>query len=159
METVDFDGFLFEKNKLKEFGFKRSPITYTQKIQNDELLLTIVIKDQKLQITVKDEKNHEPYTLYQTSAKGPYLECIRNSIRGLLEKLRQTCTIPAYFEKKQPRMVLDYIKAKYDVEPEFLWKNFQTNAFSGIEITKNGLACLWKSQHPSSRSKAKNRSR
>ncbi len=124
METVNFDGFLFEKNKLKEFGFKGSPLTYTQKIQNDEMLLTIVIKDQKLQIKVEDEKSLELYTLYQTSAKGPYVDCVRNTIRDLLEKLRQTCTIPAYFEKKLPHMVLDYIKAKYDVEPEFLWEKF-----------------------------------
>lgn len=146
METVDFDGFLFEKNKLKEFGFKGSPLTYTQKIQNDELLLTIVIKDQKLQIKVEDEKSLELYTLYQTSAKGPYIDCVRNSIRDLLEKIRQSCTIPAYFEKKSSHAwFLIISKPNTMSNLNSYGKNFQTIAFSGIEITKNGLDCSWKS--------------
>lgn len=119
-----FEGFVLEPDRLKAFGFSGQPPIWSQSIADGKFLLTITIQSGKPEVQVRDTETNEPYTLYLTSAHGIYIDQVRDAVLNALEKIRQECTVPAYFQKPQTNMVLDFIRKKYQGMPEFLWEKF-----------------------------------
>lgn len=118
-------------DKLKAYGFHTTGeyFIYNTLVYNDLFSLTVFVKpDGEINTKLTEKETGEEYILYKTNASGEYVGTIREEIKTILSNIVQECCEPAVFKTAQAKMLIQFVKATYGDELEFLWQKFPDNA-------------------------------
>ena len=118
-------------DRLIEYGFiLKEDNYYYEKIINDGVF-KIVIKINKKQKIAKviDLLNDQEYNLVDVKgATGNFVGKIKEIYETLINDIIDKCSDVDVFKSKQTIAIINYVKAKYDNDLEFLWKKSPKNA-------------------------------
>ena len=124
MEYELFKKCIFDYSKLLNYGFKEeNNIYYYEKY----------IIDNNYKICIKIENNNVIGKIYDLIFNDEYLNLnvdsnlsfnnkIKEEYIKVLKDIKNKCTKESLFVFKQSNEITSYIKRKYKVNPEFLWK-------------------------------------
>ena len=136
MEYELFKKCVFDYSKLLNYGFKKeNNIYYYEKY----------ILDNNYKICIKIENNNVIGKIYDLIFNDEYLNLnvdsnlsfnnkIKEEYINKLKDIKVKCTKESLFVFKQSNEITSYIKRKYKVNPEFLWKK---NPNNGVFRNKN----------------------
>lgn len=136
MEYELFKKCVFDYSKLLNYGFKKeNNIYYYEKY----------ILDNNYKICIKIENNNVIGKIYDLIFNDEYLNLnvdsnlsfnnkIKEEYIKVLKDIKVKCTKESLFVFKQSNEITSYIKRKYKVNPEFLWKK---NPNNGVFRNKN----------------------
>ena len=118
--------------KLEPFGFCRTGGAYTYKrtLPGSGFLMTVTVTGTgEVCATVVDPSLSEPYTLHLAGgAAGSFVGGVRAEYEGLLTEISEGCFEPDIFKSGQAKSLIEYVRARYGGELEFLWEKFPDNA-------------------------------
>ena len=118
--TVDY-------NKLVLFGFNKinNNYIYERKFFNDEFKAIINVDNSgKVTGKVIDLETEDEYILLRAENEGEFVNKVRLLYKDILIEIRNNCFNNNYFIFNQSNRIANYIKNKYNNEPEFLWDKF-----------------------------------
>lgn len=128
--TVDY-------NKLVLFGFNKinNNYIYERKFFNDEFKAIINVDNSgKVTGKVIDLETEDEYILLRAENDGEFVNKVRMLYKDILIEIRNNCFNNNYFIFNQSNRIANYIKNKYNNEPEFLWDKFP---FCGVFRNNN----------------------
>ena len=112
--------------KLLGLGFikKDNYYEYETKIIDNQFSLIIKIdKDNSICSDVIDLSTNEKFILYDvTNATGEYIGKIREEYNNIIETVKCTCCCKNIFKSEYAKLIIEYIKQKYNDDLEYLWK-------------------------------------
>ena len=118
-------------DRLVEYGFiLKEDNYYYEKIINDGVFkIVIEINKQKKIAKVIDLLNDQEYNLVDVKgATGNFVGKIKEIYEALINDIIDKCSDVDVFKSKQTIAIINYVKAKYDNDLEFLWKKSPKNA-------------------------------
>lgn len=118
-------------NRLIEYGFiLKEDNYYYEKIINDGVFkIVIEINKQQKIAKVIDLLNDQEYNLVDVKgATGNFVGKIKEIYEALINDIIDKCSDVDVFKSKQTIAIINYVKAKYDNDLEFLWKKSPKNA-------------------------------
>ncbi len=139
MEQEIFKKSIILKDKLLEYGFIKEKDTYLYKksILNNNFEIIISIRNNKVKAKIIDKELDEEYLNYRIENQiGEFVSTIRNELRKTLEDIKEKCTLQNIFIYKQSNRISNWIKEKYNVEPEFLWDDDKNAVFRNNDNKK-----------------------
>lgn len=107
--------------KLLKENFIENKGTFTRKydLENKEFHVEISIKEKEIKARLFEKETGDEYTLiHSKSADGLFVNSLREEVKEVLEHIAATC----YEEKGYANNVLNHVKEKYDVDPEYMWE-------------------------------------
>lgn len=119
-----------EATKLAAFGFtqKDGEWQYTTPLVAG-FTLTVTIAGKTITSTVRDNESGQPYVLHLDPANsGMFVGKVRAAYVATLQAIAAECFVPTMFKTGQMNAVITAVAAKFDEQPEFLWKQFPNNA-------------------------------
>lgn len=118
--------------KLKQYGFveKNKIYEYKTTLISDEFDIIVTFSnDGNLDAKVIDLMSNDEYLPIKIAeAVGEYVGKIREIYKNKLIEIIIKCSKIEAFKSNQAKQVIEYVKEKYDNEPEFLWEKFAGNA-------------------------------
>lgn len=131
-DNITLKGLKLDFQKLVELGFVkgRDYYKYENKIINNQFLLIIKISEDNsitsdiIEITTNEK--FMPYYIRGTS--GDFTGKIREEYNNIIEKLKNNCCYEDIFKSEYAKLIIKYIKEKYNDELEYLWEKFPNNA-------------------------------
>ena len=141
IENDIFKRFSVNYNKLEDYGFKTEKNTYVIEkyfLNND--FKAIVTIDSKGIVTGKVIENEldEEYTLLRTEISGEFVGKVREAYKEILIDIRNNCFEANFFIFDQTNRINNYIKSKYNNDPEFLWESSP-----GCGVYRNHINNKW----------------
>jgi predicted DNA-binding protein (MmcQ/YjbR family) len=139
MEQEIFKKSIILKDKLLEYGFIKEKDTYLYKksILNNNFEIIISIRNNKVKAKIIDKELDEEYLNYRIENQiGEFVSTIRNELRKTLEDIKEKCTLQNIFIYKQSNRISNWIKEKYNVEPEFIWDDDKNAVFRNNDNKK-----------------------
>lgn len=118
-------------DRLVEYGFiLKEDNYYYEKIINDGVFkIVIEINKQQKIAKVIDLLNDQEYNLVDVKgATGNFVGKIKEIYEALINDIIDKCSDVDVFKSKQTIAIINYVKAKYDNDLEFLWKKSPKNA-------------------------------
>ena len=118
-------------DRLIEYGFiLKEDNYYYEKIINDGVFkIVIEINKQQKIAKVIDLLNDQEYNLVDVKgATGNFVAKIKEIYEALINDIVDKCSDVDVFKSKQTIAIINYVKAKYDNDLEFLWKKSPKNA-------------------------------
>lgn len=119
-------------SKLLAYGFSENGegFYFNTILPSTNFKITIEItKKGLIKTSVIDTETAEPYTLHlNDGAAGSFVGVVRAEFEQILTDIAQKCFDTEVFKSKQAKEIIDYIRAKYGDELEFLWQKFPDNA-------------------------------
>lgn len=118
-------------DRLVEYGFiLKEDNYYYEKIINDGVFkIVIEINKQQKIAKVIDLLNDQEYNLVDVKgATGNFVGKIKEIYEALINDIVDKCSDVDVFKSKQTIAIINYVKAKYDNDLEFLWKKSPKNA-------------------------------
>lgn len=118
-------------DRLVEYGFiLKEDNYYYEKIINDGVFkIVIEINKQQKIAKVIDLLNDQEYNLVDVKgATGNFVGKIKEIYEALINDIVDKCSDVDVFKSKQTIAIINYVKAKYDNDLEFLWKRSPKNA-------------------------------
>lgn len=118
-------------DRLIEYGFiLKEDNYYYEKIINDGVFkIVIEINKQQKIAKVIDLLNDQEYNLVDVKgATGNFVGKIKEIYEALINDIIDKCSDVDVFKSKQTIAIINYVKAKYDNDLEFLWKRSPKNA-------------------------------
>lgn len=118
-------------DRLIEYGFiLKEDNYYYEKIINDGVFkIVIEINKQQKIAKVIDLLNDQEYNLVDVKgATGNFVGKIKEIYEALINDIVDKCSDVDVFKSKQTIAIINYVKAKYDNDLEFLWKKSPKNA-------------------------------
>lgn len=118
-------------DRLIEYGFiLKEDNYYYEKIINDGVFkIVIEINKQQKIAKVIDLLNDQEYNLVDVKgATGNFVGKIKEIYEALINDIIDKCSDVDVFKSKQTTAIINYVKAKYDNDLEFLWKKSPKNA-------------------------------
>lgn len=118
-------------DRLVEYGFiLKEDNYYYEKIINDGVFkIVIEINKQQKIAKVIDLLNDQEYNLVDVKgATGNFVGKIKEIYEALINDIIDKCSDVDVFKSKQTIAIINYVKAKYDNDLEFLWKRSPKNA-------------------------------
>ena len=107
---------------LEKYGFKNEQGGYIYKEKICDGDFTAVAKITKNEFTVRlfEEGFSDEYTMVNVDeASGGYVSYVRIEVKNLVDKIVNDCFVSISLRE----YVLDYIKTKYGVSPEYPWED------------------------------------
>ena len=123
---IDFD-------KLLDYGFIKSnhKHLYEKNICDDSFKIIIEISALTKISKVIDLNLNEEYILVDVeSASGEFVGRVKEEYESVLNDFIEKCSIKDIFKSNQAKLLIKYIKNKYNDDLEYLWKNFPNDAIS-----------------------------
>lgn len=120
--------------KLLSFGFTLkndgSCYTYTANMLDGQLQCMVTIfKTGKVNTKVIDTATKETYILHQIpSSSGAFVGKVKAEYENILRSISTQCFVLDVFKSTQAKMIIQYVKEKYNNEFEYLWTKFPNNA-------------------------------
>lgn len=118
-------------DRLIEYGFiLKEDNYYYEKIINDGVFkIVIEINKQQKIAKVIDLLNDQEYNLVDVKGvTGNFVAKIKEIYEALINDIIDKCSDVDVFKSKQTIAIINYVKAKYDNDLEFLWKKSPKNA-------------------------------
>lgn len=118
-------------DRLVEYGFiLKEDNYYYEKIINDGVFkIVIEINKQQKIAKVIDLLNDQEYNLVDVKGTtGNFVAKIKEIYEALINDIIDKCSDVDVFKSKQTIAIINYVKAKYDNDLEFLWKRSPKNA-------------------------------
>lgn len=118
-------------DRLIEYGFiLKEDNYYYEKVINDGVFkIVIEINKQQKIAKVIDLLNDQEYNLVDVKgATGNFVGKIKEIYEALINDIIDKCSDVDVFKSKQTIAIINYVKAKYDNDLEFLWKRSPKNA-------------------------------
>ena len=118
-------------DRLIEYGFiLKEDNYYYEKIINDGVFkIVIEINKQQKIAKVIDLLNDQEYNLVDVKGvTGNFVAKIKEIYEALINDIIDKCSDVDVFKSKQTIAIINYVKAKYDNDLEFLWKRSPKNA-------------------------------
>lgn len=118
-------------DRLVEYGFiLKEDNYYYEKIINDGVFkIVIEINKQQKIAKVIDLLNDQEYNLVDVKgATGNFVGKIKEIYETLINDIIDKCSDVYVFKSRQTIAIINYVKAKYDNDLEFLWKKSPKNA-------------------------------
>ncbi len=118
-------------DRLVEYGFiLKEDNYYYEKVINDGVFkIVIEINKQQKIAKVIDLLNDQEYNLVDVKgATGNFVGKIKEIYEALINDIIDKCSDVDVFKSKQTIAIINYVKAKYDNDLEFLWKKSPKNA-------------------------------
>lgn len=118
-------------DRLVEYGFiLKEDNYYYEKIINDGVFkIVIEINKQQKIAKVIDLLNDQEYNLVDVKGvTGNFVGKIKEIYEALINDIIDKCSDVDVFKSKQTIAIINYVKAKYDNDLEFLWKRSPKNA-------------------------------
>ncbi|HIX80538.1 MAG TPA: MmcQ/YjbR family DNA-binding protein [Candidatus Erysipelatoclostridium merdavium] len=118
-------------DRLIEYGFiLKEDNYYYEKIINDGVFkIVIEINKQQKIAKVIDLLNDQEYNLVDVKGvTGNFVGKIKEIYEALINDIIDKCSNVDVFKSKQTIAIINYVKAKYDNDLEFLWKKSPKNA-------------------------------
>lgn len=118
-------------DRLIEYGFiLKEDNYYYEKIINDGVFkIVIEINKQQKIAKVIDLLNDQEYNLVDVKgATGNFVGKIKEIYEALINDIIDKCSDVDVFKSKQTIAIINYVKAKYDNDLEFLWQKSPKNA-------------------------------
>ena len=137
MEDEMFKRSKIDFNKLIKYGFKKEIDKYKYEIDffDNNFRAIITVSDSgNLVGKIIDLEFGEEYTNIRTAMSGEFVNKVREEYRTILNDIKANCFEDKSFINTQANNIVKYIKYKYNVEPEFLWKKYP---FFGVFRNKN----------------------
>lgn len=127
IEEEVFKRSIVNYNKLIDYGFKKDGNRYILKKEflDNSFLAIITINDKGIANgKIIDLLVNEEYTNIRTEMNGVFVNKVREEYKIILNEIKNNCYDSKYFINNQANNISKYIKDKYNVEPEFLWKKY-----------------------------------
>lgn len=118
-------------DRLVEYGFiLKEDNYYYEKVINDGVFkIVIEINKQQKIAKVIDLLNDQEYNLVDVKGvTGNFVGKIKEIYEALINDIIDKCSDVDVFKSKQTIAIINYVKAKYDNDLEFLWKKSPKNA-------------------------------
>ena len=140
--TLNIENEVFKRSnvdfkKMEKYGFKKENNKYIfeKNFLNNNFKAIIMINDKGIVSgKVMDLQVDEEYTNIRTEMSGEFVNKVREEYKCILQDVKNNCFEAKFFLYNQTNKISKYIKDKYNVEPEFLWKKYP---FFGIFRNKN----------------------
>jgi len=114
------------------FGFheNESGYTYSTNLVDGQFEMIVAItREGKVSAKVIDVSLRESYILHRVpTASGSFVGRVREEYENVLTAIIKNCFESDVFKSKGAKQVIQYIREKYQDEPQFLWKRFPENA-------------------------------
>lgn len=130
-KTSTLENKKYNPKKLLDFGFKvlKDGYEYKTELMGGEFILAVYIDKRGKLITETTEKDTgDLYTLHLTYSEGSFVGQIRDEYNSVLKDIAKNCYEIEIFKYEYSYKVIDYIKAKYNDDVEYLWEKFPDNA-------------------------------
>ncbi len=131
---------------LLSYGFvkKEENYIYSEKLINGQLEMTVIItKAGKLSAEIRDTASKELYIVHKVSGSyGGFVGKVREEHIRILNDIIKNCFDNDTFKSEYSKLVIRYVKEKYNDELEFLWKRLPDNAIFRRSDTNKWYAAL-----------------
>lgn len=118
--------------QLLSYGFikREKNYIYSAKLVNDQLEMTVIITEAgKLSTEIRDTLSKELYIVHKVSnSYGCFVGKVREEHNRILSDIIKNCFDNDTFKSEYSKLVIEYVRKKYDDELQFLWKKFPDNA-------------------------------
>jgi len=118
--------------KLVAYGFVKQDenFVYTENLFDDTFKIEITItNDNQVKGKIYDLELDDEYIAYRIEySKGEFVNKIKDFFENKLLDIKNKCFIDNNFIYPQANRISNLIKEKYNIEPEFLWKDDNKNA-------------------------------
>lgn len=118
--------------KLTDYGFVKANdgiFVYARDIAGGELSVEIVVQGNNVNARVIDKFDKEEYTLHLVSdAQGAFVGGVRSEYEDILEEIARECFEFDARHGAVTQKAIEYIRAKYGSEPEYLWEKLDSTA-------------------------------
>ena len=124
-------------SRLEGYGFKKVDDYYVleRKFLDDKFNAIICIDDNGvIRGKIIDLEYGDEYLGLRNGVSGKFVDKVREAYREILIDIRDKCFNINYYIFDQSNRINQYIKNKYNDEPEFLWDRFP---FYGVYRNKN----------------------
>jgi len=134
------------RQQLLNYGFTEfgEGLRYVAKILNDQFSMIVTIDESaEVTTTVIDNNVNEEYILHLVpESTGAFVGQVRTEYVQALTDIAEKCFVSDVFKSPQAQAVVDYIRAKYDSDLEFLWPKFPNNAIWRRQDTNKWFGAL-----------------
>ena len=135
-----------DTKRLLSYGFikREKNYIYSAKLVNDQLEMTVVItKTGKLSTEIRDILSKELYIVHKVSnSYGGFVGKVREEHDRILSDIIKNCFDDDTFKSEYSKMVIEYVRKKYNDELQFLWKKFPDNAVFRRQDSNKWYAAL-----------------
>lgn len=135
--------------KLAKFGFIDNK--YKTELLGGDFILTVKIIEDNVQTELIENDTGDIYTLHLVDyVSGSFVGQVREEYEKVLSEVAEKCFEPNVFKSEYAKLIIEYVKNKYDDELEYLWEKFPDNAvcrrkdnkkwyFAILTVAKNKL--------------------
>ncbi len=117
---------------LLSYGFKSNEYGYFYSVHlsDNQFEMTVEITEKgKVSTKVIDLSLQEEYTLFKVAnACGNFVGKIREKHENVLLDICEKCFDVEIFKSEYAKLIIEYMKNKYQTNPEYLWEKFPNNA-------------------------------
>lgn len=133
-------------SKLASFGFteSRDGMSCSRMFPDSGLELGVTVTPSgEVRTKLIDPVFNEPYTLHlDGAAVGEFVGTVKSEYEKALREIAAACFEPDVFKSRQANEIIDYARAAYGDELEFLWESFPSNAVLRRKDTSKWYAAL-----------------
>ncbi len=135
-----FKKYKLEEEKLIEYGFVFNDgiYSYNKLINNNEFELIITIKNKMIDGKLIDKDFNEEYEMINSLSSSSFIEKLKKECEAILLDIRSNCYFKEDFIFNQSNEISNYIKEKYNANPEYLW-----NSEPGFGVFRNPNSNKW----------------
>ena len=116
------------RNALRPSGFVKNPKgwAYSAQIADGALICTIsIVGSGKISEKVEDPATGDEYVQHRVSAaSGKFVGRVRQDVMSLMAKIAESCFERDIFKTDFARQIIEFARAEWGEEPEFLWDKF-----------------------------------
>ena len=134
-----------DADKLTGYGFKEESGKLVHRtLICDSMRLTVAVdKDGSVTTEVWDTEIDEPYTLFLVDgAAGEFVGRVREEYTRALEDIAKKCFEIQIFSSENTAKIIEYARATYGDEVEYLWEKFPDNGVLRRKDTKKWYAAI-----------------
>ena len=125
IEEEIFNYYKIDKDKLIEYGFKdKNGILYFNKKILDNQFNVIIEYNKNIKGKIIEKDFNDEYVNFRRNSLGKFSSKIKDEFISILTDIRDKCCIKDTFMYPQTKRINEYIKNKYNVNPEFLWEKY-----------------------------------
>ena len=132
-------------DKLLEYGFikKENNYSYRHKIIDNQFEVVVEFYDNNYSSYVLDLASEEEYILVDVeNVTGEYVGRVKQEYEDILNDIISKCFINNSFKSNQSKLVIKYIKDKYNSDLEFLWEKYDNDAVARNKINDKWFLAL-----------------
>lgn len=118
------------ENKLLAYGFSGSHHRYQYHfpLQESSFIMQVIVDNGEMTSKVVDISTNEEYLLVDIDqVSGKFLGAIKKEYEGKLANIIDRCSDMNVFKSPYSKLVIDYVKYKYQEELEYLWLKLKSN--------------------------------